>query len=98
MEQEKKDNVTALDEKKEVQKLSRFQRIWGIPVWLTFASPAEPYTRHWISLTKILDAIELKTNRCNGNQFRAIEIKDCISMGWDDGLEKIFLNVGIKNT
>lgn len=33
--------------------------------------------------------MELKTSRVTGNLFRTIKIKDCITLGWNDGLEKL---------
>ena len=47
-----------------------------------------PYM-YWISLTEVLEKVPMRESERYG-QFRAIDIKHCITIGWEDGLEKLF--------
>jgi len=80
-----------LDEKEEIIKLTSFQRIFRIPVWFAISNKESAYrTWYWISLTEILEKVPTKKSKKSGERFRAINIKDCITIGWDDGFEKLF--------
>lgn len=79
-----------LDENDDIKKLTSFQRIFRIPVWFAFSNQGSAYrTWYWISLTEVLEKMPMKESEKYG-QFRAIDIKHCITIGWEDGLEKLF--------
>ena len=79
-----------LDEKDEIKKLTSFQRIFRIPVWFAFSNQGCVYhTWYWISLTEVLEKVYMRESEKYG-KFRAIDIKNYITIGWEDGLEKLF--------
>lgn len=78
-----------LDEE-EVQKLAAFQKMSGIPVWLAISTPEIQHnTWYWISLNEVLENVNKKISSRSNEPFRPIGIKDCITIGWKDGLEKL---------
>ncbi len=79
-----------VDDKKDVQKLEEFERIFKIPVWFAFSNEEVSYrTWYWISLNNVLK-IEPKPNSIKGELFRDIPITNCKTLGWNDGLGKLF--------
>jgi len=82
------DNFT-IDEE-EIQKLLGFQAEFYIPVWIAISCPDNNYnTWYWISLNDILIKGKMKTRIKDGKRFRAVIIKDFITIGWKDGVEKL---------
>ena len=87
---DKKYESFIIDEK-EVEKLSSFERITRLPVWFTFSMKEIAYkTWYWISLGEVIERIMINISRKSHEPFRAIPLKDCITIGWDDGLYKLF--------
>lgn len=81
-----------LDEE-EIQKLSAFQRISRIPVWFAISHREIGYnTWYWISLNAIKEKSARKVSSLSRKPFRPISIKECITMGCNDGLEKLYNN------
>jgi len=77
-----------LDE--EIKKFTSFQRVFRIPVWVAISNWSCAYrTWYWISLSEILEKIPVSNSEKFG-EFRAIDIKDCITVGWEDGFDKLF--------
>ena len=61
----------ALDEKDEIMKLSSFEYLFRIPVWISFANTRFDFgTMYWISLNDIRNA-PLKYNYNRGDAFRS---------------------------
>lgn len=77
----------------EITKLLSFERMFKIPVWLAISNEHIGYTTwYWISLSKIIEKVPLKINSCSKEEFRAIDIKKCITIGWNDNLSKLFIH------
>ncbi len=77
----------------EIFKLSSFERVFKIPVWIAISNKNSGFsTWYWISLTNIIETIPLKTNSESKEKFRAIDIKRCITIGWNDNLGKLFMH------
>lgn len=81
----------AVDEKGEIQRLLIFERSFRIPVWFAFSNVGVGYrTWYWISLSEVLEKIPTNVSKKSGEEFRGVPIKECITIGWDDGLWKLF--------
>lgn len=77
----------------EIRKLLSFERMFRIPVWLAISNENIGFTTwYWISLTDITEKVPLKTNSESNEEFRAIDIKKCITIGWNDNLSKLFMH------
>lgn len=77
----------------EIRKLLSFERVFKIPVWLAISNESMGFaTWYWISLTNITENTPLKINSSSNEEFRAIDIKSCITIGWNDNLSKLFLH------
>ena len=81
-----------LDEKNDIIKYSSFERIFRVPVWFVFSNKNFAYRKwYWIRLTGVIEKAPVRTSsKGKKDQFRAINIKDCITVGWEDGLQRIF--------
>ena len=80
-----------LDEINEVSKYIEFERITRIPVWFAFCKPEERYeTWYWIPLSKVLEC-EKKVSSQSGDEFRTINVSDCIVIqkNRNDGLPRL---------
>ena len=77
----------------EIKKLSSFERAFRIPVWVAISNKSIGFTTwYWISLTRIVENVPLKVNSSSNEEFRAIDIKNCITIGWNDNLGKLFIH------
>lgn len=77
----------------EIKKLSSFERAFKTPVWVAISNESIGFTTwYWISLTRIVEEMPLKVNSSSNEEFRAINIKDCITIGWNDNLGKLFMH------
>lgn len=77
----------------EIRKLLSFERVFKIPVWIAISNENIGFTTwYWVSLTKIIEKMPLKINSCSNEEFRAIDIKNCITIGWNDNLSKLFMH------
>ena len=79
-----------LDEK-DVQELLVLQNeMLHRPVWFAISCPENlHYTKYWITLNDVLKS-PLRENTYDATYFRTINIKTCITIGWNDRLEKLF--------
>ncbi|MFX1568996.1 MAG: hypothetical protein ACFFCV_11595 [Promethearchaeota archaeon] len=81
-----------LDEKKELMKYASFERLFKIPIWLAYSNEGCRYrTWYWISLSEIQEKVPTKISGKSHEPFKAINIKDCITIGWNDNLSRLFL-------
>ncbi len=84
------DGYFNLNETGDTQKLLAFERRFKISVWIVFSVEAVNYLNwYWISLSEILEqttVIEAKDK----SPFRSIPLKAFKTIGWDDGLFKLF--------
>lgn len=77
----------------EIKKLSSFERAFKTPVWVAISNESIGFTTwYWISLTRIVEKMPLKVNSNSNEEFRAIGIKNCITIGWNDNLGKLFMH------
>lgn len=77
----------------EIRRLLSFERIFKIPIWIAISNENIGFTTwYWVSLTKIIEKMPLKINSCSNEEFRAIDIKNCITIGWNDNLSKLFMH------
>lgn len=62
---------------------SSFESIFRIPVWFAISNEDFAYrTWYWISLTKIIENTPVSTSGTEKKDlFRAVNIKDCITVG-----------------
>ncbi len=80
-----------IDEEKDISKLIAFERIFRIPVWLAISNKAYAYrTWYWITLSEIVEKVDKRRSSLDGNEFRAIPIKMCRTIGWDNHIGEIF--------
>jgi len=79
----------------EIHKQKSFQRKFQVPVWFAIIprNGLQYRTFYWVSLNYILDQIQPKHSQYG--PFYPISRKDCITVGWDDGIEKLF-KISIK--
>ncbi|MFX1518998.1 MAG: hypothetical protein ACFFCD_03660 [Promethearchaeota archaeon] len=78
-----------LDETKDIQKLTAFERMFRIPVWFALSSSASVFkTWYWISLYDVIEKVEVK--RGSKGRFRAIPLTATKTIGWEDNLGKLF--------
>lgn len=77
-------------EEEEVKKMMDFETVFRIPVWVAFSNDATAYrTWHWVAVSKIVQ-LEKKLNQQENKYFYAIPIKQCKTIGLEDGLAKLF--------
>lgn len=82
-----------LNENEDTQKLLAFERRFRIPVWIVFCLETGGIeVWHWISLSEIVEQFALVDKPEIHRPFRGIPIKSCKTIGWDDGLFKLFGN------
>jgi len=75
----------------DIIRLNEFQEAFHIPIWLVFSTPALGHTtRFWIFLKKVLHDIEPKENRATGKLFYPIRIDQCVIVGPQDKIGKVF--------
>lgn len=83
----------ALNENEDTQKLLAFERRFRIPVWIVFCLDSGGFEAwHWISLSEIVEQFSLITKSKISSPFRGIPVKSCKTIGWEDGLFKLFGN------
>ncbi len=74
----------------ELQKLLSFQTISRAFVWFVIGCPENRYnTWYWISLNDVFNKGLIRARKSDSKPFRTISIQDCITVGWNDGLEKL---------
>lgn len=84
------DGYFNLNETGDTQKLLAFERRFKIPVWIVFSIEAANYLSwYWISLSEILEQAPIIDAK-DKSPFRSISLKTCKTIGWDDGLFKLF--------
>ena len=80
-------------DEREINKLSSYERIFKIPVWFAISNGNSAFTTwYWISLSYIIEQMPVRENHNTKENFRAIDIRDCITIGWDDDLGKLLKN------
>lgn len=80
-----------LDEERDISKLIAFERVFRIPVWLAISNEAFAYrTWFWITLSEIVEKVDKLPSSRDGREFRAIPIKMCKTVGWNDSIGDIF--------
>ena len=82
-----------LNENEDTKKLLAFERRFRIPVWIVFCLGSEECeTWYWISLSEIVEHFTIIEKPKISSPFRGIPIKSCKTIGWEDGLFKLFGN------
>ncbi|MHB1546907.1 MAG: hypothetical protein ACYCSB_02245 [bacterium] len=80
-----------LNESEDTQKLLAFERKFRISVWIVFCLDAGGFEAwHWISLSEIIEKFSLVKSSKISIPFRGIPVKSCKTIGWEDGLFKLF--------
>ena len=80
-----------IDEEKDIKKLIAFDRIFRIPVWLAISNEANAFrTWYWITLSEVVEHVQILRRPSDNNQFRAIPITMFRTIGWDDNIGDLF--------
>ena len=86
-----KEFETFILDEEEIRKLASFQEISRISVWFAISCEGIGHnTWYWISLNYILANIKQMVSRKSFKPFRPVGIRECVTIGWNDSLEKLF--------
>ncbi|OLS15904.1 MAG: hypothetical protein RBG13Loki_0473 [Promethearchaeota archaeon CR_4] len=78
----------------DARRAAEWERQHGSKLWLAISNEHSDYkTWYYISISRILEVCPLRTSRKSGNFFRTFTILDCVTIGPEDSLSKLFRKI-----